>query len=119
MNTLTFTATDTVFAQLQELARITRRPIDDLINDLLESPLKQMVDDSDTHLMRVVVDGVEYDDAATAAAVAEAINEVNRATVRQSAHGQFHVNSAWAGDDNVVHFTKTKLVKISDLEVGS
>jgi hypothetical protein len=114
---LAFTPEPIIAEQLTELARITQRPIGDLINDILHSPLDQMIDNSDTgYIGAVLVEGVEYPDHATAAAVAENINAINRATVRESTHGQFHVNSAWAGDDNVVHFTKTKLVKASDLE---
>jgi DNA-binding protein Fis len=110
----TFTPEPLIAEQLQELARITQRPVSDLINDLLSSPLNQMIGDRDTDFMRLVLDDVEYPDHATAEAIAEAYNAINRTTVMKSKGGQFHVSVARAGDDCVVHFSRSKLVKASD-----
>jgi hypothetical protein len=41
---ITFTPEPVIAEQLQELARITQRPIDDLINDILEPALDQMIE---------------------------------------------------------------------------
>jgi hypothetical protein len=108
---LTFEPTETVAEQLQELVRITQRPISDLINDLLDSPLDQMLgEQQDTDYMRLVLEGVVYTDRSQAEAVAENYNALNRASVRES--GQFHVRTAWAGDDCVVHFTEPTLLEV-------
>ena len=115
MKNLNFTSEPIIAEQLQELSRITQRPIGDLINDRLDSPLEQMLgEQQDTDYMRLVLDGVVYDDASQTKAVAENYNALNWETVME--HGQFHVQNAWAGDDRMVHFSKTKLVKASDFE---
>src|SRR5271165_5969773 len=93
---LTFTPEPIIAEQLQELSRITQRPIGDLINDLLASPLDQMIEDQDTDYMRLVLEGVVYDDASQAKAVAENINTINWETVQE--HGHFHVRTARATD---------------------
>lgn len=100
-----------VVAQLLTLSQITQRPIEDLINDILAPALDQMVEHQDTSYMQLVLDGVVYDDAAQAKAVAENINSINWETVME--HGQFHVKNAWAGDDRMVHFSRLGLVKSS------
>jgi arsenate reductase-like glutaredoxin family protein len=106
MNTLTFTATDTVFAQLAELSRITARPIDDLINELLCGELDQMIARKDTEYMRLVLDDVEYPDHATAKAVAENYNAINRALVQEK--GRFHVRTAYVDRyECTVEFTES------------
>jgi hypothetical protein len=67
MKNLTFTPEPVIAEQLQELARITQRPIGDLINDLLDSPLDQMLgEQQDTDYMRLVLDDVVYSDQAQA-----------------------------------------------------
>jgi len=111
---ITFTPEPIIDEHLQELSRITQRPIGDLINDLLDSPLEQIIEQQDTDYMRLVLDGVVYSDHAQAEAAAENYNALNWETVME--HGQFHVQNAWAGDDRMVHFSKTKLVKASDFE---
>jgi hypothetical protein len=105
---LTFEPTETVAAQLQELARITQRPVSDLINDLLDSPLDQMLgEQQDTDYMRLVLEGVVYPDRSQAEAVAENYNALNRSTVRE--HGQFHVCTARATDACTIEFTEPQL----------
>jgi hypothetical protein len=53
---LTFEPTETVAAQLQELARITQRPVSDLINDILDSPLDQTLgEQQDTDYIQLVI----------------------------------------------------------------
>lgn len=111
---ITFTPKPIIAEQLQELSRITLRPIGELINDLLDSPLEQIIEQQDTDYMRLVLDGVVYPNHSQAEAVAENYNELNWEAVMEQ--GQFHVQNAWAGDDNMVHFSKTKLVKASDFE---
>jgi hypothetical protein len=111
---INFTPEPEVAEQLTELARITQRPLNDLINDLLAGPLDQMIEGNDTSFMRLVLDNVVYADHAKAQAVAENYNALNWETVME--HGQFHVREARAGDDCAVHFSKTRLVKASDFE---
>jgi hypothetical protein len=70
--TITIELDETLTAQLAELSRITQRPIGDLINDLLDSPLDQMLgEQQDTDYMRLVIDDVVYDDVSQANIVAE------------------------------------------------
>ena len=116
MKKLTFEPTEIIAEQLAELSRITQRPIGELINEILAPALNQMVEDQDTDYMQLVLDGVEYDEATTVAAVAENINTINWETVME--HGQFHVHNAWAGDDRVVHFGRLELVKSSDFDTA-
>ena len=111
MKNLTFTPEPIIAEQLQELSRITQRPIGDLINDLLDSPLEQIIEQQDTDYMRLVLDGAVYDDASQTKAVAENYNALNRATVRE--HGQFHVRTAKVGDDCTIKFTEPALLKSS------
>jgi hypothetical protein len=110
MKNLTFTPEPVIAEQLQELARITQRPIGDLINDLLDSPLDQMLgEQQDTDYMRLVLEDVVYPDRSQAEIVAENYNALNRATVRE--HGQFHVRTARATDACTVEFTEPELVE--------
>lgn len=104
---ITFTPEPIIAEQLQELSRITQRPIGELINDILAPALDQMIEQQDTSYMQLVLDGVEYDDATTVAAVAENYNSINWETVMKN--GQFHVHNAWAGDDRAVHFGRLEL----------
>lgn len=114
----TFTPEPEIAEQLQELARITQRSIGNIINDVLRSPLNQMVDDLDTDYMQILLEGVEYPDHATAAVVAKNYNSLNWEIVMKSKGMQWNICNAWAGDDNAVHFTKSRLVKASDFEPG-
>jgi hypothetical protein len=106
---ITFKPTETISEQLQELSRITQRPVGDLINDILEPALDQMIENQDADYMRLVLDGVFYDDVSQVKVAAENFNVLNRATVEEN--GQFHVRTAWAGDDNMVHFTEPALLR--------
>jgi hypothetical protein len=110
MKNLTFAPEPIIAKQLQELSRITKRPIEDLFNNILETALDQMIEDQDTDYMRLVLDGVVYPDHPQAEAVVENYNAINRATVRE--HGHFHVRTAWASDDCVVHFTEPALLEV-------
>jgi hypothetical protein len=106
---ITFEPTETISEQLQELSRITQRPVEDLINDILEPALDQMIEGKDSDYMRLVLDDVVYDDVSQAKVAVENFNALNRATVGEN--GQFRVRTAWAGDDNMVHFTEPALLR--------
>lgn len=110
MKNLTFTPEPIIAEQLQELSRITQRPVGDLISEIIAAPLNQMIEGEDTDLMRLVIGGVVYDDASQARAVAENYNALNRATVRE--HGQSHVCTARATDECTIEFTEPALVKV-------
>lgn len=106
---ITFTPEPEIAEQLQELSRITQRPVGDLINDILDSPLDQMLgEQQDTGYMQLVIEGVVYSDRSQAEAVAENYNAINRAFVRE--HGKSHVCTARATDACTVEFSELELV---------
>ena len=53
---ITFEPEETVAEQLAQLSKMTGRPIDELVNDLLRGPLNQIVQWGDTDYMLVVLD---------------------------------------------------------------
>ena len=108
MKKLTFTPAASIAEQLEELSRITLRPIGDLINDILAPALDQMVKHQDTDYMRTVLKGVVYFNRSQAEAVAENYNALNRAAVREQ--GQFHVCTANVTDACTVEFTEPELI---------
>jgi hypothetical protein len=56
MSAITFEPEETVAEQLAQLSKMTGRPLDELVNDLLRGPLNQIVEWGDTDLMRVVLE---------------------------------------------------------------
>ena len=56
MSVITFELEETVVEQLAQLSKMTGRPIDELVNDLLRGPLNQIVQWGDIDYMRVVID---------------------------------------------------------------
>jgi hypothetical protein len=111
MKSLTFTPEPIIAEQLQELARITQRPIGDLINDILDSPLDQMLgEQQDTDYMQLVIAGVVYSDRAQAEAVAENYNALERAIVHAPG-GHFYVHTARSTDAGTVEFSESELLE--------
>jgi hypothetical protein len=56
MSLITFEPDETVAAQLNELSRMTDKPVDELVNLLVVPLLNQIVADGDTDLMRMVLE---------------------------------------------------------------
>jgi hypothetical protein len=109
MKKFSFIPEPIIVEQLDELSRITQRPVSDLINGILAPALDQMVEDQDTDYMQLVLEGVVYSNHAQAKLVAENCNAFNRTRVRE--HGRFYVRTAFVTDDCKVEFTELALLE--------
>jgi hypothetical protein len=109
MSKLTFTPEPEIAEQLQELARITQRPLADLLNDLIKGTLGQIIEGKDVDLLCLCLDGVAYPDRSQAEAAAENYNALNRVLIREN--GRFHVRTAFVQDDCTLEFTQNVLLE--------
>jgi hypothetical protein len=71
---ITFKPEGSISAHLAKLSQITQLPVENLINALLASPLKQIVEGGDTGFLRSCIDPFQYNDKEDALAVIDGYN---------------------------------------------